>query len=112
MPQSRRHKTRDRLDGKVPPERNGKTEKRCLQATLRIRPEDCVTEQSYEAREDPTSDLFAKILSQNGNGHQHNININSNMNITINISTNININININTNINIDTNINTTATST
>ena len=75
MPQSRRHKTRGRLDGKVPPERNGKTEKRCLQATLRIRPEDCVTKQSYEAREDPTSDLFAKILSQNGNGINTNINM-------------------------------------
>ena len=96
MPQSRRHKTRDRLDGKVPPERNGKTEKRCLQATLRIRPEDCVTEQSYEAREDPTSDLFAKILSQNGNG------------ININITTNINININ--TNISLNTDITSTST--
>jgi hypothetical protein len=62
--------SRGRLDKRMPPERNGKTEKRCLQATLRIRPKDCVTKQSYEARDDPTSDLFAKILSQNGNGLQ------------------------------------------
>ena len=49
--------------------RSGKPKRnRCLKATLRIRTRDCVTKQGYETRLDPTSDLLAKILSQNGNG--------------------------------------------
>ena len=68
-PQGRR--AREGGKRKCRPSEIGKTEKRCLKATLRIRPRDCVTKQSYETRFDPTSDLLAKILSQNGNGPPH-----------------------------------------